>query len=104
MCAFPPSAADVAYQQRFAPLGLLDETSPYADPPPQLREALIAGAAAGKGRVDGARLGGEGAATAWAGAAHAFDYNDSFFEVGTVDDPAWRIADRAAAFGVRAVS
>src|SRR5262249_46526272 len=30
MRAFPPSQADRAYQQRFAPLGLLDPASPYA--------------------------------------------------------------------------
>ncbi|MGW9448603.1 DUF1254 domain-containing protein [Streptomyces sp. NPDC055632] len=30
MRAFPPSAAYRAYQERFAPLGLLDEASPYA--------------------------------------------------------------------------
>ena len=33
MQAFPPSADDRAYQQRFAPLGLLDPASPY-DPVP----------------------------------------------------------------------
>src|SRR5207342_701784 len=34
MQAFPPSAADAAYQERFAPLGLLEWDSPYADPTP----------------------------------------------------------------------
>ena len=34
MQAFPPSAEDQGYQQRFAPLGLLDPASPYRDCPP----------------------------------------------------------------------
>ena len=33
--AFPPSGPDRAYQQRFAPLGLLEPTSPYPDCPPR---------------------------------------------------------------------
>jgi hypothetical protein len=46
MRAFPPSQVDRAYQQRFAPLGLLDPASPYADCPPGLAKALTAGAGA----------------------------------------------------------
>src|SRR3712207_8267648 len=42
MRAFPPSDADRAYQQRFAPLGLLDAGSPYLDCPPQLAADLTA--------------------------------------------------------------
>jgi hypothetical protein len=42
----PPSGPDRAYQQRFAPLGLLEPVSPYADCPPSLAQALTAGAGA----------------------------------------------------------
>jgi hypothetical protein len=44
MQAFPPSDEDLDYQQRFAPLGLLDLNSPYRDCPPELARALTAGA------------------------------------------------------------
>jgi len=42
MQAFPPSAADQAYQQRFAPLGLLDPSSPYPARPPGRRYQQLA--------------------------------------------------------------
>lgn len=102
--AFPPSEADAAYQQRFAPLGLLDPVSPYTAAPEELRAALVAGQAAGTERIEHTGLGGAAPATGWAGAGHSFDYNDSFFEVGTRSDAAWRIADRPTAFVTRAVA
>ena len=37
MQAFPPARRDRVYQQRFAPLGLLDaRASPFGDPDPEL--------------------------------------------------------------------
>jgi tRNA U34 5-methylaminomethyl-2-thiouridine-forming methyltransferase MnmC len=41
--AFPPAGPDQAYQQRFAPLGLLDPAPLYAGPPAELARALAAG-------------------------------------------------------------
>ena len=41
--AFPPSEPDQAYQQRFAPLGLLDPTPPYAGCPPELSRGADGG-------------------------------------------------------------
>ena len=52
MQAFPPSGPDQAYQKRFAPLGLLDPVSPYADCPPDLARALTAGADAAKQQME----------------------------------------------------
>jgi hypothetical protein len=40
MAAFPPAPADQDYHQRLAPLGLLEKTSPYVDPPTELAETL----------------------------------------------------------------
>jgi hypothetical protein len=48
MAAFPPPAPDLAYQQRFAPLGLLDRESPFTGPLDSRGEALAAGLKAAK--------------------------------------------------------
>jgi hypothetical protein len=117
---FPPSAADRAYQERFQPLGLLEEgATPYAEPAPALRWALEEGAAAGRAEIEAAAwrwggdgspaggAGGEGAAGGgggWAGAAHLFDFNLDHLGPGTLDAPSWRAADRREAYLRRAVA
>jgi len=52
MAAFPPAVPDRAYQERFRPIGLLDADPPYADPPADLAEALVEGAARGRTRIE----------------------------------------------------
>jgi Protein of unknown function (DUF1254) len=52
MQAFPPSAADRGYRQRFAPLGLLDAASPYPHCPPGMAKALTAGADAAREQIE----------------------------------------------------
>ncbi|MEV6753956.1 DUF1254 domain-containing protein [Streptomyces sp. NPDC051214] len=115
MAAFPPAQPDLAYQQRFAPLGLLDAESPYTQPEPELAEALRAGFAAGKERVeraaaDGSGGGGEGRPqqdgrqNGWELAYHAFDYNADHFETGTLKDPQWICTDRELGRMLRATS
>src|SRR5437764_867583 len=52
MQAFPPSAPDQAYQKRFAPLGLLDQATPYDDCPPDRARALAAGADAARQQME----------------------------------------------------
>lgn len=104
MAALPPSAAEQEYQQRFAPLGLLDAESPYVDADPALAETLAAGLADGAARVEEATKGGAEPVNGWLALIHAFDYNLDWFEVGTLDDPAWKIADREAAHLMRAVA
>ena len=100
--AFPPSDADRAYQQRFAPLGLLDVASPYADCPPGLAEALTVGADAARKTIEEA-LGGP-AVAGWQLNVHAFDYNLDHLGPGTIDDPAWRMPDRGASYLARAMA
>jgi hypothetical protein len=92
--AFPPAPAEAAYAERFAPL--------WADAD---RDALAEGLAAGREQLEAAikqdvvpRQNG------WQPAYHAFDYNDTFFEVGTRTDPEWRISDPATAREVRAAA
>lgn len=63
MADFPPSAADRAYQDRFQPLGLLEEgPSPYVPAGAALVRALTEGLALGKERVEAASGAGDGAA------------------------------------------
>lgn len=113
MADFPPSAADRAYQDRFQPLGLLEEgPSPYVPAGPDLVRALTEGMALGKERVEAASLPGAGAGAGSAGGGgggwlmnpHLFDYNLDRFGVGTIDSPEWKIADRKASYLARAVA
>ena len=106
MQAFPPSGPDRAYQQRFAPLGLLDPVTSYADCPPGLARALTAGAGAAKQKIE-ATLKEGGLApvvNGWTLTFHMFDYNLDHLGPGTIDDPAWKIADRDTSYLARALA
>ncbi|MDH6124467.1 DUF1254 domain-containing protein [Kitasatospora sp. GP82] len=106
MAAFPPAEADVAYQQRFAPLGLLDAgTSPYLAPAPEWATALAKGLEAGRERVEAAtRPTEDHPAGEWSANLHLFDYNLDYFGPGTVASRDWRTADRRAAYLTRAAA
>ncbi|MFJ3222957.1 DUF1254 domain-containing protein [Streptomyces sp. NPDC086783] len=108
MANFPPAGPDQDYQERFQPLGLLEEgPTPYVNADPALVEALTEGLAAGKARVEAAsnppdddgRTPG-----AWEANPHLFDYNLDHLGIGTIDAPQWKIADREAAYLVRAAA
>ncbi|NEA42802.1 DUF1254 domain-containing protein, partial [Streptomyces sp. SID11385] len=118
---FPPSGADRAYQERFQPLGLLEEgATPYAEPATELRWALEEGEAAGRAQVEAAawRWGeedGDGGLSSrapangdsfggWQGAAHLFDFNLDHLGPGTLDASPWRVGDRSEAYLRRAVA
>ncbi|MFG2623965.1 DUF1254 domain-containing protein [Streptomyces sp. NPDC048473] len=104
MADFPPSAADQAYQDRFQPLGLLEEgPSPYVSAGPALVHALTEGLARGRARVEEASRPVE-AGGGWEMDPHLFDYNLDWHGVGTIDSPEWRIADREASYPARAVA
>lgn len=105
MQAFPPSPTDQAYQQRFAPLGLLDDISPYTAPPAELEQALRAGYLSGKERVEQATTHGSSPEqNGWKLTYDAFNYNLDFFETGTLDEPAWVFPDRGTARIARAAA
>ncbi|MEU3144003.1 DUF1254 domain-containing protein [Streptomyces sp. NPDC006999] len=105
MRAFPPAGADQDYQQRFAPLGLLESASPYSDPPAGLEQALRAGHTAGRERVEHATTHGSSPEqNGWKLAYDAFNYNLDFFGPGTLDTPQWVFSDRATARVVRAAA
>lgn len=106
MAAFPPAAADQAYQERFRPLGLLGEAS-LASAGPDVQRALADGFADGRARVEAASRGAgepDGGPGAWLMKPHAFDYNLDHFEVGTLDAPEWRMPDRTGSYLLRAAA
>jgi hypothetical protein len=106
MRAFPPSGPDHAYQQRFAPLGLLEPASPYVDCPPGLARALTTGADAMEQKMDAALKAGGLApvVNGWTLTFHMFDYNLDHLGPGTIDNPAWRIGHRDVSYLARALA
>lgn len=105
MRAFPPAPRDRAYQERFAPLGLLAAESEYPMPGPALHEVLTEGLVAGRERLDAALRGGGGPTqNGWSLTYHVFDYNLDFFEVGARDDPAWKLPDGPGRYLLRAAA
>ncbi|MBM7503523.1 DUF1254 domain-containing protein [Agromyces aurantiacus] len=93
--AFPPAPRDADTFAAFAPLGLTTTgATPYGRDP-ELDAALEAGYAKGKDLLETivASGGGNEVVNGWSLAYHTFDYNLDFFEVGSLDDPAFKIAD-----------
>ena len=104
LAAFPPPAADAPFLATAEALGLTAADSPYVDPPPELRALLVEAERAGRETIDALMAGDSGLVNGWKDAAHFFDYNLDFFEVGTIDAPEWKIADRTTAYATRAVA
>jgi len=103
--AFPPSTAEREHAERYAPLGLAQDASPFTQVADERRAALREGLAAGRERLeqmikhsDAPKQNG------WEVNYHVFDYNDDFFELGALDEPQWRIADRERARVTRAAA
>ena len=103
--AFPPAARDIAFQQEFAPLGLLEAESPYLQPDPDLLAALRDGLATGKQNLEaGLTHGSSPAINGWKLTYHVFDYNLDYFEIGALDDPAWKLEDPKIRYVERALA
>ncbi|GAA2946664.1 DUF1254 domain-containing protein [Streptomyces flavovirens] len=104
MADFPPAAADLAHQDRFQPLGLLEEgLSPYVSPGPALVRALTRGLELGRERVEAASAFARSPG-AWEAEPHLHDYNLDHFGAGVLRSPQWRVPGREAAYLVRAVA
>ena len=95
MQAFPPAERDLAFQQQFAPLGLLDARPPVSRRRTQRWRTRCAmdsrRARAPRGRAEAWR---SPEVNGWKLTYHVFDYNLDFFEVGAIDDPHWKLATR----------
>ncbi len=104
LAAFPPPVADAPFVAALEPLGLTAADTPYREPAPELRAALTAGAAAGAATVEQLMHRVNVSPSGWQLTTHTFDYSLDTFEVGTIDAPEWRIADRTQAYALRAVA
>lgn len=100
--AFPPPPEDAEFLELAERAGLLDP-EPFA-PDAELAAALAEGIEKGKGLVESIAGGANAEPGTWTSAKHMFDYNLDRCGPGTVDDPAWKIADRTTAYVTRAVA
>jgi len=99
--AFPPAERDLAALASYAELGLTGDT-PVGELPGDVRAALETGYAVGKEALESSLRTGSPAVDHWQVSLHAFDYNLDFFEVGALDDPAWKLDDPRTRYAVRA--
>ncbi|MFN8467852.1 MAG: DUF1254 domain-containing protein [Caldilineaceae bacterium] len=101
LAAFPPPAADAPFVALCAQLGLMESTSPYINPPPDLAEILIEGKKAAEAKIEALVQRLAEPVNGWQSSIHAFNYNLDYFEIGTIDAPAWKIGDRKTAYITR---
>ena len=104
LAAFPPPPADAPFLAICEQIGLAAVTSPYVDPDPELATLLGDAQKAGEQLIDQLLQGGGQLRNGWRDAAHIFDYNLDFFEVGTINRSEWKISDRLTAYATRAVA
>jgi hypothetical protein len=103
--AFPPSDADRAYLARFAEYGLTDHGNPYGIVSRDLEEHLAHAFGEGRAHVEEiSKPDASAAVNGWGGMPHGFDYNVDHLGLGTIDEPQWKIADRAESYVTRARS
>jgi hypothetical protein len=103
LVSFPPPPADAWFVEHAATLGATSAESPYVNPDPAPAEVLVAGATAGRQKIEELMQGaGQDAINGWNSAMHGFDYNLDHLGLGTVDRADWRIQDRAEAYATRA--
>ena len=105
MLAFPPSFDDEGFARRFERLGILDDTTPFADAHPDHVDALTKGMATGRERMEAALVSNAApVVNGWRQTLHLFDYNLDHFEIGTIDTDEWKISDRPTSYLVRALA
>jgi hypothetical protein len=102
--AFPPPDSDASFLAVAQQFGLAADDSPYVDADPDLAELLTAAAEQGAALIENLGTTLIKPVNGWTSATHAFDYNDDYLGVGTVDEPQWRIPDRTIAYATRAVA
>jgi hypothetical protein len=104
LAAFPPPEGDAPFLEAAERFGLADTASPFVEPNATLADALVAGEEQGRAMIE--KLAGQSAepVNGWTTGLHMFDYNLDRCGPGTVDSPAWKIADRKKAYLTRAVA
>lgn len=103
LAAFQPPVADAPFLSICEKLGLTATVSPYINPDPALTQVLVAGQQAGQAKIEELIKTASKPINGWQDTKHLFDYNGDFLEVGTLNEPGWKIADRTTAYVTRAV-
>ncbi|MFF2493337.1 DUF1254 domain-containing protein [Agromyces sp. NPDC058064] len=102
--AFPPAERDAALQASFAPLGLTGQ-EPVGSLDDDVTSALELGFAEGRKVLEQILHSNLApVVNGWQLTYHVFDYNLDFFEVGAIDDDAWKIADPKVRIAQRAAA
>lgn len=104
LAAFPPPAADAPFLAICEKFGLRAADSPFVNPDPGLAKILAAGEKAGKEKIEELVRNAAKPVNGWQNVLHVFDYNLDFFEIGMLNAPEWKIADRTIAYVTRAVA
>lgn len=104
LAAFPPPPADAPFLAICEELGLTASKSPYVDPNPMLARILMAGEQAAEEKLEALIKSAARPVNGWQSSLHIFDFNNDYFEIGTLDEPQWRIPDRPTAYVTRAVA
>ena len=104
LTAFPPPAADAPFMAICEKFGLTSPVSPYINPDGELEKILVAGKKAAEEKLEELVQHAAKPVNGWQNTLHVFDYNLDYFEIGTLDAPAWKIADRKIAYVTRAVA
>jgi hypothetical protein len=104
LAAFPPPAADAPFLALCEKFGLTAAESPYINPDPALEQVLVLGQKAGEDKIEELLKTAIKRVNGWQNALHIFDYNLDFYEIGAIDSPQWKIADRKTAYVLRAVA
>ncbi len=101
---FPPPAADKAFVEAAAELGVTSLESPYVEPDRQLADLLAEAEKLGRALIEDLSTKLIKMVNGWASAMHSFDYNLDRCGPGTFDTPEWKITDRTMAYVTRAVA
>jgi hypothetical protein len=103
--SFPPPQADTEFLKLAASFAATAAESQYVEPDGALAKVLVAGAAAGRQKIEELMQGAaQDAINGWNSAMHGFDYNLDHLGLGTLDRPDWKLQDRAEAYATRAAA
>jgi hypothetical protein len=104
LAAFPPPAADAPFLAICEKFRLAASESPYVNPDPALAQILVTGKKAAEQKIEELIKSAAKPVNGWQNVLHLFDYNLDHFEIGALDAPEWKIADRTVAYVTRAVA
>jgi hypothetical protein len=104
LAAFPPPPGDAPFVAICEKFGLTAAESPYIDLDPALEQILVMGQKAAEDKIEELLKTAIKRVNGWQNSIHVFDYNLDYFEIGTLDSPQWKIADRKLAYVTRALA